>query len=91
VPSKDKVKEQIIKENQGQPSSNYLSKLRARKQHLAALLSIKVEPASKKRKTLEAWHAILTDLEREAEEESRVSGAQGSDNQGRQPQEEEKG
>jgi hypothetical protein len=31
VPSKDKVKEQILKENQGQPSSNYLSKLRARK------------------------------------------------------------
>ena len=40
VPSKDKVKEQILKENQGQLSSNYLSKLRARKQHLASLLSL---------------------------------------------------
>ena len=40
---------------------------------------------------MEAWHSMVTELEREAEEESRASGAQGSENQGRQPQEEVKG
>ena len=50
-------------------------KLRARKQHLTSLLSKEGDPAGK-RKNLEAWHSILTDLEQEAEEELRVSGAQ---------------
>jgi hypothetical protein len=48
-------------------------KLRARKQNLTSLLSKDGVPASK-RKTLEAWNLIMTDLEGEAEEQLRVSG-----------------
>jgi len=50
-------------------------KLRGRKQHLASLLSKEGISASK-RQNLQTWHTMLTDLEREAEEQLRGGGAQ---------------
>jgi hypothetical protein len=56
VPSKAKIKEQILSEDQCQLSStSYLSKLQARKQHLTFLLSNTTNTARRTRNML-AWH-----------------------------------